>query len=122
MSNNNVETDSILNWVKKKLGAEGDYDPFDHDILTSINTALATIFQVGAGDTSFRIDTADETWDEFFDGAGIKNEFILPMIKDYVFLSTKILFDPPESSYAVENLVKKKDELEWRIKFDEDDS
>lgn len=115
-----IEADSILNWVKTKLGAEGDYDPFDHDILTEINTALSTIFQVGAGDSSYRIDTAEETWDEFYESTGLKNKHILEMVKEYVFLSTKINFDPPESSYATDNLVKKKDELEWRIKFEED--
>lgn len=115
-----VEIDSILQSTKKKIGPTADYDAFDHDILTEINMNLATLFQVGAGSEFYHVVSADDTWETFFSRAGIKDRHVLELIKEYVYIGVRLIFDPPDSSSVMESLKQKKDELEWRIYLDED--
>lgn len=115
-----IELGSILTSVKKKIGIEGEYDHFDHDVLTEINMNLATLFQVGAGSEFYNVVSAEDTWEDFFSNAGIQNRHTLEMIKEYVYIGVKLLFDPPDSSAVMESLKQKKEELEWRIYLDED--
>lgn len=114
------ELDSILNSTKKKLGAEPDYDHFNHDIITEINMNLATLYQVGVGNKLFTVTSEDETWEDYYDAVHVKNRHSLQLIKEYVYLGTKLIFDPPESSSLSEAYKAKKEELEWRIYLDED--
>lgn len=115
-----IENDSILTSIKKKIGIEGDYDHFDHDVLTEINMNLATLFQVGAGSEFHTIASTNDTWEDFYSNSGLKNRHTLEMIKEYVYIGVRLLFDPPESSAVMESLKQKKEELEWRIYLDED--
>lgn len=106
-----VEINSILTSTKKKLGPSADYDAFDHDILVSINSAFATLFDIGLGYNSkpIRIYGADEEWQDFID------DDRLEWVKDYVFMKVKLAFDPPNNSFLIENYNKQIAELEWRI-------
>lgn len=115
-----TEIESILTSIKKKIGIEGDYDHFDHDILTEINMNLATLFQVGAGSEFYHVVSAEDTWETFFSSVGIKDRHVLELIKEYVYIGVRLIFDPPDSSAVMESLKQKKDELEWRIYLDED--
>lgn len=115
-----TEIESILTSIKKKIGIEWDYDHFDHDILTEINTNLATLFQVGAGSEFYYVVSAEDTWETFFSSVGIKDRHVLELIKEYVYIGVRLMFDPPDSSALMESLKQKKDELEWRIYLDED--
>lgn len=106
-----IEINSILNSTKKKLGPSADYDAFDHDILVSINSAFATLFDVCGfgGKSPFRISGPDETWDEvIFDDR-------IEWVKDYVFMKVKLAFDPPNNSFLIDNYKQQIQELEWRI-------
>lgn len=107
----NVEESSILQSTKKKLGPSADYDAFDHDILVSINSAFATLFDVCGfgGDKPVRIYGPEETWDSIIEDPRIE------WIKDYIFMKTKLAFDPPNNSFLIDNYNKQISELEWRI-------
>lgn len=106
--------DSILQSTKKLLNVDADYDAFDLDIITFINTALATLTQVGVGPISgFAIEGAEETWKDFFDDRPIDS-----MAKTYVYTKVRSLFDPPESSWAIEALNKTMEETLWRLNID----
>ena len=106
-----VEEMSILQSTKKKIGPTADYDAFDHDILVSINSTFATLFDVCGfgGDKPVRINGPEETWDT------IITDPRLEWIKDYVFMKVKIAFDPPSNATLLENYNKQITELEWRI-------
>lgn len=106
-----VEIDSILTSTKKKLGPSADYDAFDHDILVSINSAFATLFDIGLGHNGkpIRIYGEDEEWQDFID------DDRLEWVKDYVYMKVKLAFDPPNNSFLIENYNKQIAELEWRI-------
>ena len=105
-------TDSILDSIKKMIGGiETDDDHFDTDILVAINSALATLTQNGVGpEKGFSIEDSSAIWTDFIGDA--KN---LEFVKSYVFIQTKLLFDPPLSSAVMEMYNKKADEYLWRI-------
>lgn len=106
-----VEIHSILASTKKKLGPGADYDAFDHDIIVSINSAFATLFDVCGlgGDAPIRIYGPEENWEDFI------TDPRLEWVKDYVYMKVKLAFDPPNNSFLIENIKTQIAELEWRI-------
>lgn len=103
--------DSILKQTKKVLGVPEDYDVFDTDILMHINTAFATLHQLGVGPVNgFMITDDATTWDNYTDA-----DLNLNSVKSYIFLRVKLLFDPPPTSFAIEALQTQIKEFEWRL-------
>jgi hypothetical protein len=106
-----VEEDSILQSTKKKIGPTADYDAFDHDILVSINSTFATLFDVCGfgGEKPVRITGPEETWSSILDDTRLE------WVKDYVFMKVKVAFDPPSNGTLLANYKQQIAELEWRI-------
>lgn len=108
--------DSILTSIKKLLGITEDYEHFDPDIIMHINTVLVILNQLGVGDENgFAIEDKTATWQDFL---GDDNR--LNLIKSYVHLKVRLLFDPPQSSVvrdAINNMIS---ELEFRISVEVD--
>lgn len=107
-----TEINSILDSVKKKLGLDPEImNEFDPDIIDAINMALSTLTQLGVGpDTGFSIHDNSAQWSEF-----IGEDARLNLARTYVFIKTRILFDPPQSSYVLTALEDQAKELEWRL-------
>lgn len=104
--------DSILLSTKKILGLAEDYTVFDHDLVVFINGALSTAEQAGVGLISvLSIEDAATKWEDL--ELESKN---LAMLKNYVFLKSKMLFDPPPTSFAIEAMNKQIEEFEWRMR------
>jgi hypothetical protein len=102
---------SILNSTKKILGLGDDYTPFDLDILTHINAAFAVLNQLGVGpDIPFSIEDSDTEWADFDCTAAE-----LQLIKTYIFLKVRMLFDPPTTSFLLAATEKQIQEYEHRI-------
>ena len=103
--------ESILVSIKKLLGiAESDTN-FDTDVLMHINTAFATLHQLGIGPKNgFSISDSSSVWLDFF------SEDRLNSVKTYVFMTVKLIFDPPSQGSALETMKEYKKELEWRLK------
>lgn len=104
---------SILTSVKKLLGITEDYTPFDTDITIHINSALAALEQMGVGQPGFAITGDTETWDDFLGDASDRTPN-LEMIKSYVYMRVKLIFDPPTSGTVVEAYNNAIAEFEWR--------
>lgn len=103
--------DSIFSSVKKLLIGNSEDMEFDMDIRIHINSALGVLTQLGVGPKEgFFITGPSETWTDF---AG--NDKRLEMIKTFVYLKTKLIFDPPTSSILMQALEKQAAEYEWRI-------
>lgn len=103
-------TESILASVKKMLGITEEYKAFDPDIIIHINTVLAILHQLGIGpDEGFQIDGPQQTWADLFG-----NDPRLNLIKSYVQLRVRLLFDPPVGS-ALDSYNRIISEFEWRI-------
>jgi hypothetical protein len=111
-------SDSILTNTKKLLGLDESYTVFDTDVLMHINTAFSTLNQLGVGPVEgFLVEDADTTWAQF-----LLNDPRLNNVKSYVFVRVKLLFDPPQTSYLLTALDKQREELEWRLNVQREDS
>ena len=106
--------DSILESVKKKLGIQPEYTHFDDgDIIDHINTAFFTLNQLGVGpDKPFAITDKKDRWDDFIDDI---DDGQMEAVKSYIAIQVRILFDPPSSSYVLEELKEKAKEYEFRL-------
>ncbi len=103
--------ESILTSIKKLLGIEEDYVHFDADIIMHINSVLSILTQLGVGPSEgYSIKDANATWDEF-----ITNPAKLELVKTYVYLKVRLMFDPPSSSSAIDSMKQLISELEFRI-------
>lgn len=108
---------SILISTKKVLGIAPTYTAFDLDIITHINAAFSILNQLGVGPVDgFMIESQEELWADF---GG--EEFVdvpmnqLNLVKTYVFLKVRLLFDPPSTSYLIEAASNQAKEYEWRL-------
>lgn len=103
--------DSILNTVKSIIGITPDYECFDDALIVHTNTVLAELTMMGVGDPKgFIIEDQYATWSDY-----TRDKSLLVMVKSYVPLKVKMLFDPPTSS-PIENAINANlSELEWRI-------
>lgn len=103
-------TNSILLTVKKMLGISEEYHAFDLDVIININSVFLTLNQLGVGPIEpFQIIDEEQTWDDF------QGESPIPGVQTYVYLKTRLLFDPPTNSFLVENIKNQISELEWRM-------
>lgn len=102
---------SILTSVKKVLGLAEDYTVFDEDILMHINSTFSVLHQLGVGPTNgFSIEDKNDNWDTF-----IVPEYQRNLVKSYIYVKVKSLFDPPQNSYLVEAVNRQITEYEWRL-------
>lgn len=106
---------SILNTIKKMIGYEEDYTPFDTEIIVHINSAFRRLNQLGVGKTRFSISDEAATWGDFLEDASAFEE-----AKTYIYLYVKLLHDPPGNSFLVSNIKEEMKELEWRMNVDAD--
>lgn len=104
--------DSILLSVKKMLGLTEEYEAFDLDIITHINSVFTILTQIGVGPSNgFMIEDKTAIWTNF-----IKNMSLYQLVKSYMVLKVRLLFDPPTSSAALECYKTQANEYEWRLK------
>jgi hypothetical protein len=102
--------ESILNSTKKILGLVAEYTAFDQDIITHINSSLNVLNQLGVGVPNFMIVDDSAKWEDFIGAVDGMN-----LVKSYVFLKVRMLFDPPSTSFAIEAMNKQIEEFEWRL-------
>lgn len=110
--------ESILNNIKKLLGIAEDYTEFDTDIIILINSAISVLNQLGLGsDDTFSITGNTETWSDL-----LGDNKSLEMVKNYIYLKVRVVFDPPTQSYVLAAYNEQIKELEWRINIAVDPS
>lgn len=104
-------TDSILDTVKGVLGIPTDVTDFDISLIVEINTALATLNQLGVGIAGGFVITDDtDVWADFLEA--VTN---LEDTKSYTCHKVRLAFDPPSNSFLVDAIQKQILELEWRL-------
>lgn len=102
---------SILESVKKDIGASEWDDAFDDTLIRHINSVFMILNQLGVGPSGgYKITSKDDTWDEY-DTNGLDVE----AIKTYVYKKVKIMFDPSQSSFVNESDKAICNEFEWRL-------
>ncbi len=107
--------DTILGTVKKIVGVAPGDTSFDEDLIIHTNGVLNSLTQIGVGpEEGFIIDDASDKWEDF-----IGNDLRLAMVKEYVGLRVKQIFDPGSNSLK-EAMSNRIDELEFRISIQVD--
>ena len=103
--------DSILTTIKKLLGIAADDTSFDVDVIVHINMAINVLLQLGVGPTTgFSITGDTETWSDY-----ISDMSKLEMVKTYIYLKVKLVFDPPAQSRVIESYENQIKELDFRL-------
>ena len=103
--------ESILKSTKKVLGLAEDYTVFDMDVLTHINATFSLLDQLGVGpEGGFSIIDDSTLWDEY-----IVPPNQLHLVKTYMYLKVRYLFDPPTTSFLLESIATQIKEYEWRL-------
>ena len=101
--------ESILTSIKLMLGISEECEDFDNQLVMHINSVLFVLNQMGIGTKGFAIEDSTSEWGEFvpFDSS-------MDAVKSYVYLKTRLLFDPPTGAAmdAANHLIA---ELEWRL-------
>ena len=104
--------DSILNSTKKLLGIDSLDESFDIDIITIINSTILSLSQMGIGPSNgFVVTSIADKWTDWITSTTIN----LEGVKSYMYLKTKLIFDPPTSSAVIDAFNKNLNELEWRM-------
>ena len=103
--------ESILKTIKQLIGCPDDFEQFDLDLTIHINSAFATLTQLGVGPKEgYRITGPDNVWSEFDEDAQK-----IGLVKDYVYIKTRLLFDPPTSGSLMDSFKEQLKEMEWRL-------
>lgn len=108
--------ESILITVKKMLGMTPGYTAYDEDIKVAINSVFNVCYQIGVGpEEPFYISSAAETWSDF-----TEHRKTIEMVKTYMFMKVKLIFDPPLNSSVLESYKQMASEYEWRLHVQDD--
>ena len=102
--------ESIFDSIKALLGPDASYEVFDLDILIHINSAVATLTQLGVGPSEGLTVTADTPWSDL-----IGSNDMLNMARSYIYMKVKIAFDPPANSTVLKAYQDACSEYEWRM-------
>lgn len=99
----------VLETIKKMIGPSELYEGFNTDLLVHLNSIASTLSQMGVISPDIRIDETT-TWDTL-----ISNRDEIEGIKSYMYLKTKLLFDPPANSTILNAYQAEIKEFEWRL-------
>lgn len=106
-----MEESSILTSIKKLIGPDDLDTSFDVDIIMAINTAFMILNQLGVGPVEgFAIRDKTTVWDAF-----IGDKKNIEGVKTYVYLKTRLIFDPPQSGFLIEAIKDQIAEITWRL-------
>jgi len=102
---------SILTSIKKLLGIAEEFTQFDQDIIIHINAVFSILNQMGVGtEKAFFISDETSIWSDFLD-----DREDLEMIKSYMYMKVRMMWDPPTSSTLAESMKNMISEYEWRM-------
>ena len=112
-----MDSQSILDSVKIALGGNlhDEENHFDVEIMLHINSVFNILHQLGVGpDTSYEITSRDNVWGEFIQDSR------LGLVKSYMYLKVRMMFDPPQSSNLANVYNEQIAEFEWRLNVSAD--
>ena len=103
--------DSILMTIRKLVCGDPYADHFDTDLIVHINACFSILNQLGVGpENGFVVTDETQSWSSYSD-----NDRILNMVKTYITLKVRVIFDPPLTSSVLEAMNKEISQLEWRL-------
>jgi hypothetical protein len=106
-----IMQDSILMTIRKLVCGDPYADHFDTDLLVHINACFSILNQLGVGpENGFVVTDETQSWSSY-----IADNHILNMVKTYITLKVRVIFDPPLTSSVLEAMNKEISQLEWRL-------
>lgn len=103
--------DSILDSIKKILGMPPAYDAFDTDLVIHINSVFGILAQLGVGpEGGFSISDNTTLWKAY-----LGDSKDLEMVKSYIALKVRLIFDPPTIGAVMDAMKEQIREYEWRL-------
>lgn len=103
---------SILDNVKKMLGLDPSYTAFDVDVMMHVNAIFTVLSGLGIGPIGgFMIEDNTPTWDAFL----AETDENIHLVKSYMYVRVRLLFDPPSTSMAIDAMTSQYKEFEWRL-------
>lgn len=115
--NSDINQQSIFEDVKKFCMVTKENTEFDPIILVHINSAFASLRQMGVGPKQgFKIQGYSEKWSDYFE-----NKDFVENVKEYVCIKTKLSFDTPQASGMKDALEIQLAETEYRVRIQWDD-
>lgn len=107
---------SILIKIKQALGIQADETSFDTDVLMHINTAIMSLAQMGLKNAEgFMVTDSSAVWEDLSD-----NKTVIGACQTYIYIKTKLVFDPPNHSFVITALQESLRENEWRLSIELD--
>lgn len=103
-------SESILLTIKQMIGGCAEGTDYDLDLIVNINSVLSVLYQIGVTPTPVSITGGNETW-SLITGTNVDIE----MVKTYIYLRVKTIFDPDTNSALLEARKKIADEYECRL-------
>lgn len=105
------EDTKILSTIKDLLGIPQEIDTFDKSLLISINGSFGTLNQLGVGPSSgFTVKDSETLWSDFSE-----DPMVNQLAKPFVYLNTRLQFDPPANSFLVNSINDQIKELTFRL-------
>lgn len=103
----------IIEDIRGAAGLDTKDDSFDIELLMHINALILSLVQIGVGKPIYV--TAETKWEDYMDNdaEGEVNDFF-PLAMTYIFIRTKLVFDPP-SATTKESMEKSAKEFFWRL-------
>lgn len=102
---------SILKSTKKVLNIPEGYTAFDLDIITHINATFSVLSQLGVGpEEGYAIEDEEPAWEDLALSANLLN-----MVRSYMYLKVRMIFDPPTTSFLLDAAKEQIAEYEARI-------
>lgn len=106
-----LNTNSILDTVKKALGIDYTDTSFDVDVTMHINSALGILRQIGVGDDAgYAIEDNTDLWTDF-----TPDITYLALLKSYIVMKVRLWFDPPQNAKVIDSTERQIVELESRL-------
>lgn len=103
--------DSILVTIRKLVCGDPYANHFDTDLLVHINACFSVLNQLGVGpEKGFVVTDETQNWDDY-----TADSTVLNLVKTYITLKVRLIFDPPLTSSVLEAMNKEISQLEWRL-------
>lgn len=103
--------DSILVTIRKLVCGDPYANHFDTDLLVHINACFSVLNQLGVGpEKGFVVTDETQNWSDY-----TADSTVLNLVKTYITLKVRLIFDPPLTSSVLEAMNKEISQLEWRL-------
>ena len=103
--------DSILLTIRKMLGGSAEYNVFDVDLCSFINSSIMKLYQMGIGEIGFSVNGPDKTRRDY-----VGDDFAkIRAVVDFIYTEVRMKFDPPSNSFVMNAMKENLKELEWRL-------